>query len=135
MIHVRAILLALLLECANYSNQSQCSLNKQYYQSGGNTYIRPCVWQNNSCQDILCSSLPTTLTTDDACSGALPGCLTKGQGCVDVGDPCTSYQGLIECFGFKGLNGTQRCVITKLSLNDSQTKLYNRQQLFIGKHQ
>ena len=48
-----------------------------------------------------------TLSTDIACSQALPGCLTNGIGCVEIKDPCTNYSGLsLNCENFKGINGT-----------------------------
>ena len=70
-------------------------------------YLRNCLWNSftNSCSNLQCSSLSKTLATDAACSEGLSGCLTKGFGCVDVSDPCTSYAGLIAyCYEQRGIN-------------------------------
>ncbi|CAD8176717.1 unnamed protein product [Paramecium octaurelia] len=68
-----------------------------------------CWWNGGSfCVDKQCS-LDTISTTDEACNQFLAGCVTKGIGCMENTELCTSYQGNEDqCQIFKG--NLQPCV-------------------------
>ncbi|CAD8101276.1 unnamed protein product [Paramecium sonneborni] len=92
--------------CNSYvGNSEQCSKFK------GNNKIcySNSIVDITTCRDRLCSD-DSKSKTDLECNNFMPGCVSKGIGCIPDTEPCSSYFGTqAQCSQFKGEKGTKPC--------------------------
>ncbi|KAM3128877.1 hypothetical protein pb186bvf_019012 [Paramecium bursaria] len=100
-----------------------------------------------SCRKLLCTDAPITNIVDAACDTFLSGCITTGQGCIDVLGKCESYTGTaLTCFNYKGTDGNckgaeveqkcqiRQCVDAENTLNsDDACDLFQKGCITTGK--
>ncbi|CAD8093820.1 unnamed protein product [Paramecium sonneborni] len=113
---------SILEPCTSYvGNLEQCSKFK------GNQKLcySDSIIDSIICRDRQCSD-DSKSKTDSDCFNFMPGCVTKGIGCIPDTEPCSSYFGTqAQCGKFKGDNNTKPC--WNLSEATSQTRCINRE--------
>ncbi|CAD8149529.1 unnamed protein product [Paramecium octaurelia] len=95
-------------DCSQYTgNQETCS---QQFGINGTIKCYQDTGTTGPCRHLKCGD-NITATTNDQCTLFLSSCVSKGLGCIDQAEPCTSYSGssTTDCSKFKGVNNTKQC--------------------------
>ncbi|CAK89836.1 unnamed protein product (macronuclear) [Paramecium tetraurelia] len=92
--------------CSSYiGNLQTCST----FKGNGRLCYSDSLVNIQSCRDRQCSD-NTKAILDSDCNKFMPGCLSKGVGCIEDTQPCSSYYGTQAlCSRFKGEKGTKPC--------------------------
>ncbi|CAD8205842.1 unnamed protein product [Paramecium pentaurelia] len=89
--------------------------------TGGNG-SKPCYkGASGKCRDKSCYD-DTTSDSDGACDTFLPGCVTKGTGCIPKTSLCSAYQGTTDkCLTFTGNSAADKCTRLEPCISKSNT--------------
>ncbi|CAD8187110.1 unnamed protein product [Paramecium pentaurelia] len=114
--------------CYSYiGNRELCSK----FKGNGRLCYSDSIVDIQICRDRQCSDNSKAII-DSECNTFMPGCVTRGIGCIDDIEPCSSYFGTkAQCSKFKGEKGTKPC----WNINDapSDSRCINRECIHMSR--